>query len=103
MRRRPETAIRLGIKRLLRQVGFSVWDMEQNRPTRQTPGLPDLIALGHSWCLMIECKTPKGRLTDYQRGFQKACEGTPADYIVIRGVDEMWDWLVAHGVITEAE
>lgn len=48
-------------------VGFAVYDMEQNRPTRQTPGFVDLVAFGHGLILFIECKSDRGRLSAWQR------------------------------------
>lgn len=104
MTRRPETAIRLGIKDLLRKLGWAVWDLEQNRPTRQTPGLPDLIAMheGRRMVLFIECKTPKGRLSPAQEEFRRIASRSGATYLVWRSVADAWDWLVERHFIEEA-
>jgi len=99
--RRPEQQIRLGIKRLLMQLGFAVWDMEQNRPTRQTPGFSDLVAMGHGQILFIEVKTPKGRLSEYQKLFGSAVTNNYGTYLVWRSVTDAWDWLVEWNIIEE--
>ena len=102
MNRRPEQAIRLGIKKFLKQVGFAVWDCEQNRRTRVTPGLSDLIAFGHGVILFIEVKTDRGRLTPYQEGFGDAVAQNGGNYLVWRSTYNAWDYLVQVGVIDEA-
>lgn len=100
--KRPEQAIRLEIKRLLKQLGFAVWDMEQNRPTRQTPGFSDLVVIGHGLILFVECKTPKGRLSDYQRVFGEAVTSNGGTYLIWRSVNDAWDYLVERNIIEEA-
>jgi len=99
---RPETIIRVAIRDLLRTLGFSVWDLEQNRPTRQTPGFPDLVALGLGRILFIEVKTRKGRLSDAQKVFRDECTQNGGEYLVWRSASEAWDWLVERHVVEEA-
>jgi hypothetical protein len=101
-RARPETVIRLGIAKLMRQIGFDVWDMEQNRPTRQTPGFSDLVCVGHGRVLFVEVKTEKGRLSGYQEIFGESIQRNGGDYLVWRSTVEAWDWLVEQGIIEEA-
>ncbi|HUW15389.1 MAG TPA: hypothetical protein VM537_37105 [Anaerolineae bacterium] len=102
MRQRPEKAIQHGIKDLLKQLGFSVYNLSQPRHTMQTHGLPDLIALGHSYTLFIEVKAGKNKQTPAQREFQQACSNTPAFYVVWYSAAEAWDWLVERHVVSEA-
>jgi len=102
MRRQPEAAIRRAIRELLKQLGFAVWDCEQNRATRQTPGLSDLIAMGHGRILFIECKTPKGRLSDAQHFFGAEVERNNGVYLIWRSTTDAWDWLVERGIVEEA-
>ena len=102
MRRRPEQAIRLGIKRFLKQVGFSIWDTEQNRRTRVTPGLSDLIAFGHGVILFIEVKTEKGTLSADQEVFGDAVAQNGGTFLVWRSTHDAWDYLVQVGIIQEA-
>ena len=96
-----EAQIRQDIKRLLKALGFAVWDTEQNRPTRVTAGLSDLIAMGHSLILFIECKTPKGRLTDAQHIFCQEVERNGGIYVIWRSASDAWDWLVEQQVVDE--
>ncbi len=100
--KRPEQAIRYGIKRFLKQVGFAVWDMEQNRRTRQTPGFSDLVAFGHGVILFIEVKTEKGRLSAYQEEFGDEVAQNGGVFLVWRSTRDAWDYLVQIGVIEEA-
>ena len=102
MRAQPEAQIRRGIREMLKQLGFAVWDLEQNRPTRQTPGISDLIAMGHGLVLFIECKTRKGRLTDAQHFFGQEVERNGGVYLIWRSTTDAWDWLVEQGIIEGA-
>lgn len=102
MRRRPETQIRLGIKKFLKEVGFYVIDTEQNRRTRVTPGLSDLIAFGHGVVLFVEVKTEKGKLSAYQEEFGGAVSQNGGNFLVWRSTHDAWDYLVQVGVIEEA-
>ena len=101
--RRPEAQIRYSIRRLLVQkLGFAVWDMEQNRKTRQTPGFPDLVVIGHGLILFVEVKTPKGKLSEHQELFRDEVTANGGTYLVWRDVRDAWDYLVAEGIIKEA-
>ena len=99
----PETKIRLAIKRFSKQMGFSVWDMEQNRATRQTPGFSDLVLVGHGLILFVEVKTPKGRLSAYQKAFRDAVTENGGTFLVWRSVRDAWDYLVEVGIIRESK
>jgi Holliday junction resolvase-like predicted endonuclease len=100
-RRHPETDIRIGIRTFLRDLGWAVWDMEQNRPTRQTPGFSDLVACGRGRILFIEVKTAKGKMTPAQAVFAAEIGHNGGTYLVWRSVKEAWDWLEAEGIIKE--
>jgi hypothetical protein len=102
MRGRPEARIRLGCRDLLRSTGFAVWDLEQNRRTRQTPGLGDLYALGHGLSVWIEVKTPKGKLSTAQEVFRDFCLENGQGWQLWRSVGEAWEWLVAEGIVDPA-
>ncbi len=99
----PETRIRIDIRELLKKMGYSVWDLEQNRKTRQTPGFSDLVAFGHGMILFIEVKTEKGTQSDYQKIFEAEVNANGGTYFVWRDVRDAWDYLVSVGIITEAE
>ena len=92
-RGQPEAEIRRDIRDNLRLLGFSVWDMEQNRPTRQTAGFPDLVVMGRGRILFAEIKTPKGRQNGAQKLFQAECEANGGEYVVWRTVNELVDWV----------
>lgn len=97
-----ETLIRLDIRRFLRNLGFAVWDMEQNRPTRQTAGFPDLVAIGRGRILFVEVKAPKGRLSPAQQVFREECLANGGTYLVWRSASEAWDYLEANGMVSRA-
>jgi Holliday junction resolvase len=98
----PEAGIRRGIREFLKTVGFAVWDMEQNRPTRQTAGFSDLVAIGHNRILFIEVKTPKGKLSITQEMFGAEIEQNGGTYLVWRSVLDAWDYLESQGIVSEA-
>ena len=99
----PETRIRIEIREFLKKMGYSVWDLEQNRKTRQTPGFSDLVAFGHGLILFIEVKTEQGKLSDAQEVFAHAVRSNGGNHLILREVREAWDYLVSLGVITEAD
>ena len=73
---RLEAPVRLGIREVFELHGFKVYDLEQERPTRQTPGPTDLLVFGFGRILFAEVKRPKRRgeahdgLSPDQRGFR---------------------------------
>lgn len=103
MTRRPETVIRIAICKFLKQLGWAVWDMEQNRPTRQTAGFSDLVALGHGRVLFVEVKTAKGILSPAQTVFGAEVAANGGTFLVWRSVKDAWDWLAREGIIEEAD
>lgn len=105
-RKSPETQIRLDIKRLLRMRDFAVYDMEQNRPTRQTAGFPDLVAFGHGRVLFIEVKTANGRLSDAQEEFRfhvlPVEQQKKLEYHLWRSAKDAWEYLARERIVREA-
>ena len=99
---RPEQKIRLEIRKFLKNVGFSCWDFEQGRKTRQTPGFSDLVACGHGLILFIEVKTETGTQSDAQKVFEDEVTANGGKYFLWRDVREAWDYLVVGGIIKEA-
>ena len=99
---RPEQKIRLEIRKFLKDVGFSVWDLEQNRKTRQTPGFSDLVAFGHGLILFIEVKTETGKLSEYQEVFAYEVRANGGTFLLWRDVREAWDYLAGLGIIKES-
>src|SRR5581483_3324266 len=61
----------------IEQTGCAVYRLSQARASKQTPGLPDLIAFTpRHTMLLIETKRPGGRLRDAQRKFAERVLGT---------------------------
>lgn len=111
----PEKLEQAAIVKLLRMVGASVYVLGTRRArgdyqgTRQTPGLPDLIAFvpDHSrtfvdqnrTLLMVEVKAPNGRPSDPQVEFCAHCQAAHVAH-VMGGVDAVLDWLTTRGMVT---
>jgi hypothetical protein len=89
---RQEAEIRMEIRRwCLHRGACLVVDSEQNRPTRVTEGLSDLIVFwgdsrGIWW---VEVKTAKGKQSMAQIKFQVAVEASGGVYVLARGVGDM--------------
>lgn len=113
-----EAKISREIRDLLQMVGFAVWSTEQGYRkdpggTRQTPGIPDLIVLGHGVCLFVEVKSSRGRLRESQKRFRDELwkvallpdlmdPGTAMlDWQLWRSAQDAWKWCVARGIISE--
>ena len=79
---------------LKKQLGMAVYDLSQPRATCQTPGLPDLIAMGRGLILFIEVKRPGGKQTAHQRQFQREVEANGGVYVVWSSAKQAWDYLV---------
>lgn len=92
---KPEAQLRLAIRRGLESLGFFVSDLEQNRPTRVTPGIPDLFVMdpiegGDFW---VEVKTPKGRVSAAQKGWHAVARKAGTTVIVARSVGDVVDYV----------
>lgn len=103
---RTEAQVSRDVVKLLRTFGFAVWSTEQGwrkerGGTRQTPGIPDLIVIGHDRLLFVEMKGPKGRLRDSQKVFRDECRANGVPWAMWRSVGECRDWLVAEGILEE--
>lgn len=88
----PEADIRRGIVKFLRMIGFAVYDLEQNRKTRQTPGIPDLYVQGKGIRFWVEVKTAKGRLSEAQADFKAEEEAHGGTVHVWRSSQEAFEW-----------
>lgn len=89
---RSESEIQLGIRRALETLGFEVYDLSQDRPTRQTPGLGDLYVVGRGRCAWLEVKRPTGRQSEAQVRFGEAVTSNGGDYVVVRSETEAVEW-----------
>jgi hypothetical protein len=103
---KPEAKVRTEIKNAALVMGAKVYDLEQNRPTRQTPGIADLLiffpskytdarhprptAKGRNikinyeagLSMWVECKAGKNKLSRYQELFAELCYGAGDVFMV---------------------
>ncbi len=96
---KPETQLRLDIRRnVLAPRGWSTWDMEQNRRTRQTPGFSDLVAFHPDppMIVFVELKAPQGRLSPAQKIFEQTCKEAGGTHVVWGSPEQAWNWLEAN-------
>jgi len=110
MAKHPERAIQSHIVQLLRSLGGDVWELGTTRSTRdfhmgtrQTPGLPDVIAFlpvrpAAKRMLIVEAKAPGGRLRPQQKLFRECCQASSVDHVV-GGLDEVIAWLIVYGYL----
>ena len=102
-----EAQISREIVKFLRTLGFAVYDTGQgyrkeSGGTRITPGLADLIVIGHGLFTFVEVKTQKGKLRPSQEVFRDECIQNGVPWQLWRDVRDAWDWAVAHGIVEEA-
>ena len=102
-----EAKLSQDICKFLRAIGFAVWSTEQGYRkeaggTRQTPGIADLIIMGHGIFLFAELKWGKNKLRPAQEVFRDECRRADVEWVEWRSTDDAWDWCVENGFITEA-
>jgi len=102
-----EAQIQREIVKLLRTIGFAVWETSQGYRkdrggTRNTPGVTDLIIIGHNRVLFVEVKDAKGKLRPSQQVFRDECVANGIPWALWRDVRDAWDWTVHEGIIREA-
>lgn len=94
---RSEEQIQLAIRRALEALGFTVYDLSQGRPTRQTPGLADLYVVGQGRCAWVEVKRPGGRQSAGQRSFEEDVLANGGEYHVMCHESEAIAWAESVG------
>jgi len=106
----PEEKVRREVKELLAMVTqFHVWDTEQGYRrgrggSRVTPGLADLILIGHGRIVFVELKRPKGGVVgEAQKFFGKTVHANGGVYLIWRGKTDTMDWLVGEGIVTQVQ
>ena len=102
-----EAQISREIVGFLRTLGFAVYDTGQgyrkeSGGTRITPGLADLIVIGHGLFTFVEVKTAKGKLRPSQEAFRDECIQNGVPWQLWRDVREAWDWAADNGIVEEA-
>ena len=120
----PEKVVQQHVVQLLRSIGADVWVLGTRRAkgdypgTRQTPGLPDVLAClpthmaprwtqepdGHIYrtdkrvWLAIECKSDTGRLRPEQQHFRQCCHDSDMLHVT-GGLDDVIAKLVQLGYL----
>lgn len=92
---RSEKQIQMAIRKALKLHNFQIYDLSQDRPTRQHAGLGDLFVVGHGTCAWIEVKTPKGKQSDAQKLFGRLVTEAGGLYFVWRHESEAIAWAEA--------
>lgn len=95
-----EVDVQRQVTELLHSVGAFVARTNQNRASRVSPGLPDVIALlpRRLGVLFVEVKAAKGKQSDAQILFQARCEQAGEPYI-LGGVAEVTAYLESVGIL----
>ena len=94
-----EAELRIQVRRWYElKLGALVFDTEQNRPTRVTAGLPDLVVIlpGDPRVRLLELKRPGGKLSSKQREVEAFCRVAGVAHAVVRTlaqVEELEAWL----------
>ena len=95
-----ESDIKRAVKLLFESVGFWVYSLSQDRPSHQTPGLPDLYALhltkGSVW---IETKAPDGRTSEAQDIFADRCAAAGQRYLCCASLEAAHAFLLRIGIL----
>ena len=106
-RQRPEEDLRQHVMRLLRWKHWHVYSLSQPRASKQTAGLPDVIAFkGACAPLFIECKAPRGTQSEAQQLLEQLCAATEGKvrYLVVRSAADLAAQLdTTNGAPAEAE
>lgn len=92
---RLEDAIQLAARKALLLLGFKVYDLSQDRPTRQTPGVADLYVCGYGRCTWGEMKKADGVQSAEQVAFESVVTKNGAEYHVWRHENEAIEWAKA--------
>ena len=92
---RLEGPIKEATKKALKLLGFKVYDLEQNRPTRQTEGIADLYVCGFGRCTWAEMKKADGVQSADQAAFEQTVTTNSAEYHVWRHENEAIEWAKA--------
>lgn len=56
-------------------------------------GIPDRIMHYKGKVVYLEIKKPKGKLSEHQLTFQQQCEDEDIDYLVIRSIEDLEEFL----------
>lgn len=84
--RQPESLILRACADYLRAAGWYVIRIQQGLGAHK--GISDLICIRGGRVVFAECKTPRGRLSDWQEGFRRAVTTAGGEYVVLRSVED---------------
>lgn len=90
---RSEKQIQAAIVEAVETLGGSVYDLSQDRATRQTPGLPDLLVWYRTSWTWAEVKRPAGQLSPAQETFRDRCLAAGAPWACWRSEADAFRWL----------
>ncbi len=89
---RPEDEIQEAGRKALELLGFKVYSLNQDRATRQTPGIADTYVAGHGRTTWAEWKRPGEDQSPDQVDFNIDVVGNGAEYHVWRHEAEAISW-----------
>lgn len=77
------------VRQYLALKGWLVFRHQQGLGSHK--GFPDLTALKDGETIYIEVKTPRGRLSDYQKLVGEQITAAGARYLVVRSLDDIME------------
>ena len=83
----PETALKAGVKEWLSLHGWLHYPLAESR--YGVKGLPDRIAVKNGRTVYIECKSPRGELSEWQQVRQREITEAGALYLLVRDLDDL--------------
>ena len=92
---RLEDVIQEAGRKGLESLGFTVYSFNQDRATRQTPGIADTYVAGHGSTTWGEWKRPGKKQSKAQLDFEKDVTANGDTYHVWRHESEALEWAIA--------
>ena len=89
---RTESERQKAVKKLLKQLGFSVWSTSQGRKSAVTKGVPDLIFAGRGVCGFIEMKALTKQSPE-QVAFMENVRGNGGTYLVVHNEGDIIEFV----------
>lgn len=90
---RTEAQIQAACKKLLKQMGFAVWDTSQPFKARITPGLADLFVAGRGRNAWIEVKAGYNKQTPEQIEFEREVKEHGGIYVLAYSEMDVAAWI----------
>lgn len=98
---RTEKQIQSACKKLLKAMGFAVWDTSQPFRAQITPGIADLFVAGRGYNAWIECKAGYNKQTPEQKEFQREVTEHGGIYVLAYSEQDVADWINSLPVVEE--